>query len=198
VMDRIHLGQDRHQWWDLVNMTMNLSVPWQAGYLSTWITISFSRRTLFHEANILWFKMLMYPTQIWYTVRKSKNDPMKSHYAIWPIKWFTRTEYISISPMCVLESIINTEWATKGTTMTKPHPTQSLTINHVTHTGGTVTHRAPIWRLVTLHPSVTILHSSFPWASINITSYENNYHAPAPFSPLKRGKQHNFWHAEDE
>jgi hypothetical protein len=27
VMDRIHLGQDRHQWWDLVNMTMNLSVP---------------------------------------------------------------------------------------------------------------------------------------------------------------------------
>jgi hypothetical protein len=37
----IHMAQDKNHWWDPVNMVMNRGT----------VTISFSRRTLFHEVS---------------------------------------------------------------------------------------------------------------------------------------------------
>jgi hypothetical protein len=34
-VDRIHLAQDREQWWALVNTVMNLRVPYDAGNFLT-------------------------------------------------------------------------------------------------------------------------------------------------------------------
>jgi hypothetical protein len=42
-VDSIHMAQDRNHWWDLVNMVMNRGT----------VSISFSRRTLFHEVTQL-------------------------------------------------------------------------------------------------------------------------------------------------
>jgi hypothetical protein len=43
----MHLCQDRDQWRVLVNMVMNLQVPHKAeNFLTSWPTVSFSRRTL--------------------------------------------------------------------------------------------------------------------------------------------------------
>jgi len=51
-VDRIHLAHDRDQWWVLVNMVMNLWVTWKAqNFLTSWMTISFSRRMLFHGVS---------------------------------------------------------------------------------------------------------------------------------------------------
>jgi hypothetical protein len=37
-MDRIHLAQDRNQWWTLVNTEMNLRVPYIIqNFLSDWV-----------------------------------------------------------------------------------------------------------------------------------------------------------------
>jgi hypothetical protein len=52
VVDWIHLAQDRDKWQALLNMVMNLRVPKEAGdFLTSRMTISFSRRTLLHEIN---------------------------------------------------------------------------------------------------------------------------------------------------
>jgi hypothetical protein len=41
--------QDKDQWLALLNMVMNLRVPYKAeNVLNSWVTISFSRRILFH------------------------------------------------------------------------------------------------------------------------------------------------------
>jgi hypothetical protein len=42
----MHLAQDRDQLWAVVNTVMNLRV--QENFLSSWVTFSFSRRTLLH------------------------------------------------------------------------------------------------------------------------------------------------------
>jgi hypothetical protein len=43
-MGRIHLVQDRDQWWALVNMVINLQVPLNIGkFFSTRVTGGFSR-----------------------------------------------------------------------------------------------------------------------------------------------------------
>jgi hypothetical protein len=45
----MHLVYNRDQWRALVNTIINLRVPWKAGsFLTIWVTISFSRRSLFH------------------------------------------------------------------------------------------------------------------------------------------------------
>jgi hypothetical protein len=45
----MHLTQDRDQWCALVNTVIYLRVPRKAGnFLTSWLTISFSRVTLFY------------------------------------------------------------------------------------------------------------------------------------------------------
>jgi hypothetical protein len=42
----------RDKWWGVVNMVMNLQVPWNArNYLTNWGIVSFSRMTVFHGNN---------------------------------------------------------------------------------------------------------------------------------------------------
>jgi hypothetical protein len=51
-MECIHLAQDRHQWQVLLYKVMNLRVPWKAeNFLTSWVTVSFSRRTLLHDVS---------------------------------------------------------------------------------------------------------------------------------------------------
>jgi hypothetical protein len=51
-MDWIDLAQYRDRWLALVNVVMNLSVPWNAGnFLTWWEMTSFSKRTLLHGVS---------------------------------------------------------------------------------------------------------------------------------------------------
>jgi hypothetical protein len=53
-MDSIDLAQDRDTWLALVNMVMNLWVPYNAGnFLSTGGSVGFSGGTLLHEISLL-------------------------------------------------------------------------------------------------------------------------------------------------
>jgi len=48
-LDWIEQKQDRDQWQALVNMVMNLWIPWKAGNsLTSWESISFLWKTLLH------------------------------------------------------------------------------------------------------------------------------------------------------
>jgi len=48
----ISVAQDRDQFRDLVNKILKLWVPYKTGnFLTSWATISFSRRTPVHEVN---------------------------------------------------------------------------------------------------------------------------------------------------
>jgi hypothetical protein len=49
----IHLTHDKDLWQDLVNKAVNLQVPQKAGsFLTSRVTISFSRRALLH--GLVW------------------------------------------------------------------------------------------------------------------------------------------------
>ena len=51
-MDWIDLAEDRDRWWILVSAVMNLRVPQNAGnFLTSWGSVSFSRRTLLHGVS---------------------------------------------------------------------------------------------------------------------------------------------------
>jgi len=51
-VDWINLAQDWDQWQALMKMVMNLCVPLKAGnVLTSWVTMSFSRRTLLHGVS---------------------------------------------------------------------------------------------------------------------------------------------------
>jgi hypothetical protein len=53
-VDQTHLGQDRDYWWALVNTVMNFLFLKRAGnFLTRWLTVSFSRRTLLHEVSFV-------------------------------------------------------------------------------------------------------------------------------------------------
>jgi len=48
-MDWIEHAQVRDKWWALVNVVMNLPVPYNAGnFLTSWEPFSFSRRTVLY------------------------------------------------------------------------------------------------------------------------------------------------------
>jgi hypothetical protein len=48
-MDWTELAQDRYRWQALVNVVMNLQVPYNVGnFLTNWKLVSFSRRTQLH------------------------------------------------------------------------------------------------------------------------------------------------------
>jgi hypothetical protein len=49
----MHLVPYRDQWLALVNMVMNHSVTLKDGIFTSWLTISFSRRTLLHGISLL-------------------------------------------------------------------------------------------------------------------------------------------------
>jgi hypothetical protein len=52
-VDRMHLVQDRGQWWALVNTAKNIWVPVGArNLLTSWVTISFLRMTLLHVVSL--------------------------------------------------------------------------------------------------------------------------------------------------
>jgi len=58
-MDWFHLTQDRNQWWAVVNTIINLRDPLKAGnFLTVWMTVSFSRRTLLHEMSLMWLSWM--------------------------------------------------------------------------------------------------------------------------------------------
>jgi hypothetical protein len=45
-VDWMNLAQDREWWWALLNMVMNLQVPLKANFLTSRVTVGFSKRTL--------------------------------------------------------------------------------------------------------------------------------------------------------
>jgi len=47
----MHLAEDRNQWWALVNTVMSLQTGWKAGNFLSWVTVSFSRRTVLHGVS---------------------------------------------------------------------------------------------------------------------------------------------------
>jgi hypothetical protein len=52
VVDWMYLAQGKDEWHALVNMIMNLWVPWKEGnFLASQVIIRFSRRTLLHEVS---------------------------------------------------------------------------------------------------------------------------------------------------
>jgi hypothetical protein len=54
-VDWMHLSQDRYTWLALVNTVMSLWVPQKVrNFLMSWVTISFSRRTLLNGAGWGW------------------------------------------------------------------------------------------------------------------------------------------------
>jgi hypothetical protein len=51
-VDWMHFAQGRDQWREIVNTVMNLRISWKAGnFLASWVTSSFSGRTLFHGVS---------------------------------------------------------------------------------------------------------------------------------------------------
>ena len=49
-MDWFGMAEDRDKWQAVSNVVMNIQIPYTAGdFLTKWRTVSFPRRTLFHE-----------------------------------------------------------------------------------------------------------------------------------------------------
>jgi hypothetical protein len=54
-VDWIHVAEDKGQWRALMNTVMNLRAPWKGGhFLTSWATVSFSRKTPPHGVNSTW------------------------------------------------------------------------------------------------------------------------------------------------
>jgi len=53
IVDWIHLTQNRDHWRVLVNTIVNFRVSHKARNLTSWVTISFSRRTPLHGVSWL-------------------------------------------------------------------------------------------------------------------------------------------------
>jgi hypothetical protein len=56
----MHQAQDRDQWWDVVNMVMNLRVAYkEENFLASSVTTVFSIRSLLHGVRIMKQDLLM-------------------------------------------------------------------------------------------------------------------------------------------
>ena len=63
-MEWIELAQDSDRWHALVNMLMNLQVPYNArNFLTNWKPVSFSRTTLLHAVTLYQQQALTNTTQ---------------------------------------------------------------------------------------------------------------------------------------
>jgi hypothetical protein len=97
-VDWMHLAQDRGQWQALVYTVMNLRVPEKArNFLTSWVTISFSRRTLLpgvltveNRLVILFLTVIISNSYVTYLAQmfggqetRSSGGSARGHHSLW-------------------------------------------------------------------------------------------------------------------
>lgn len=87
-VDWFHLAQGRNQWGRLVNMLMNLSVSWKAGYFeSSWVNVCFSRKILCRRVKGF---ILIGQCTLWFVI----------YTVLWHSDWRVLQEVSFLSFLC--------------------------------------------------------------------------------------------------